>query len=696
LGQLRPGWVFLPMVMLAQSASAQQASTIETGTRRYTIADFQQFSPVSALEMVTRIPGFSIQGSDGRRGFGDTGGNVLIDGDRPSTKTDDVTTLLARIPSGQVEYIELTQSVGGDGEARGKTQIVNVVRKKGGKPSGTYEGGVTLGERGGTAPYLKGSVSLKHGPTTLDLNAGYLEDDSRGGGPEDFFDRRHILTERRTYRGHGGYREATLGGAIKTTAGQVKINANTKLTWNHGFDNRLGLITGPTGLPTGLEDLRSAGPVHDFRYEIGGDIAFPLAPKLTTKLISLWRQQPQSGDTIVETSGAASPTIAYRAGNRDRPDEAIFRVQNDWLGLRSHAVQFGAEIAYNRLRSSLLQSSTTGGAITPLPASNVTISEWRVEPFVSDVWSISPGWKLEAGLILEASRLKLSGDSSGKRSLQFLKPRLVGTWTISKQTSLELRAERRVSQLDFGDFASSVDLSQANRADIGNANLVPEQTSSLSALIRHTFLERGSIALKTEYQTVKDTQDRIPITIRDTTGAITNRFDAVGNIGAGKRWNVELEILLPFDWLTKGLGITGMEVKYTSHYHGSQVTDPVTLLHRPMSGRSEWHQNWAFRHDIAKAGISWGFTAYVHAPSVIYFFDQSSSIGEKTDLSLFIEYKKLKIGTLQLQVFDATSHRWNRDRLFYRDTRATGDITRFIERDRRLDRRVQISLSGKF
>jgi Outer membrane protein beta-barrel family len=693
LKKIHPKLAILPLLFLVQPALAQQA---ETGAKRLTITDFQQYAPVNALEMVSRIPGFTINGGDGRRGFGDNAGNVLIDGDRPSTKTDDIFTLLNRIPAAQVDYIELTESAGGDGEARGKAQIVNVVRKKGTKPSGTYEGGITLGEHGGAAPYLKSSVSLRRGLTTIDLNGGYSSDDTRGGGPEDFFDGQRTLSERRIYDGHGGYKEGNLGAAIKTRSGNTKINANSKLTWNDGFDNRLGPITGPTGLAIGLEKLRTKAPINNFAYEVGGDVEFALAKKLTTKLIALWGQEPQSNLTNVTTSSVVRPTNSFTALSHERASEGIFRVQNDWTGIKNHAVQFGAEIAYNRLRSDLTQSSGTGGAITPLPASNVTVAEWRVEPFVSDVWSLSPAWKLEAGLVYEASWLTLSGDSRGKRSLQFLRPRLIGTWTISKQTTLELRAEREVAQLNFSDFATSVDLSQGNRVDVGNANLVPEQTTALSALIRQKFMDRGSIALKAEYEFIKDTQDRIPITLRDTAGNITNRFDAVGNIGDSKRWNIELEMTLPFDWITRGLGIKGMEVKYTAHYHGSQVTDPVTGLHRRMSGRPEWHQNWAFRHDLTNAGISWGFTAFVHAPSTIYFFDQISRVREKTDLSLFVEYKKLKIGTVQLQVFDATSHLWERDRLFFRDTRASGSINRIIERDRRLDRRFQLSLSGKF
>ena len=697
--RLHPVFTLLPALLLTPPAFAQQSDATaakSAGARRFTIADFQQFAPVNALDMVARIPGFSINGGNGRRGFGDNAVNVLIDGDRPSTKSDDIETLLTRIPASQVDYIELIESAGGDGEARGEAQIVNVVRKKSSKASGTYEAAGTLGERGGFAPIAKGSLSLRRGASVIDLNASYFENDARGGGPEDFFDGRRNLIERRTYRGHGGYREMTLGAAIKTKLGGVKLNTNGKLTLNRGFDGRLGPITGPTGLGIGLEDLRTKGPINDLGYELGADVEFPLARKLTTKVIGLWGYEPETNFTSVTTNFIARPTTAFTARSRERANEGIFRVQNDWTGFKNHAVQFGGEIAYNRLRSNLVQTSGAGSAVTQLPSSNVTVNEVRFEPFVSDVWTISPKWKLEAGLVFETSTLRVSGDSRARRSLQFYKPRLIGTWTASPLTTLELRAEREVAQLDFSDFATAVDLSQGNMVDAGNSELRPERTTSYSALVRQKFMDRGSIQLELSYETLKDTQDLVPITIRDASGAITSRFDGAGNIGSSERWNAELEITLPFDWITSRFGIKGMEVKYVGHYHGSQVTDPVTLRQRRISRRPEWHQNWAFRHDMAKAGISWGFTVYEQAPSRLFFFNQITEFRQTPNLSLFFEYKKLKIGTVQLQVFDATSFLFERDRTFFRDTRASGEVTRIIERDRRLARTFQLSLSGKF
>ncbi len=689
----------LPCLFAAAPALAQDAAAAPdapTGPKRFTLTDFNQYSPVSALDMVRRIPGFSIANSDGRRGFGDNAGNVLIDGDRPSTKSEDIFALLSRIPASQVDFIELTESAGGDGEARGRAQIVNVVRKKSAKVTGTFSAGTTIGERAGLNFFGDASASMQRGATQFQLNVGRYDEDVFGRGGENFFGNNRVLQERRYYLGHGGYGEYTLGGALKTKIGGAKINLNAKAKWNGGFDDRNGAISSPTGASTGLEILTSKAPDSDFNYELGGDVEFALSQKLTTKMIGLYRTGDDTSRNRVDTSFVSSPSTSFSVFNKNRPTEAIYRVQNDWTAFNNHAVQFGGEIAFNQLDAKFSGSSATGGVVTPFTPSNVLVREWRIEPFISDVWSISPKWKLEVGVVFEASRLTLTGDSTGRRTFKFAKPRLIATWSASKATTFEFRAERDVSQLDFNEFATSVDLAAGGQVDAGNADLVPEKTTSLSALVRHKFFERGSIQFKAEYQFVADTQDLVPVTLRDAQGNIVSRFDGAGNIGNSRRWNGELEITLPFDWMTKPLGIAGMEVKYVGHYHGSAVTDPVTGLSRSRSGAPLWHQNWDFRHDIGKTGFTWGISANAHAINRQYFINQYRTTREAPNISIFAEYKKFKFGTIRFEAQDATRPVFLRDRFFYQDTRASGIQTTSISRERRLDRRFQISLSGKF
>ncbi len=681
-------------VVYAQDPVPSAAST--DGKTQFRADFFAAFGPVTALDMVQRIPGFSIDRSEGRRGFGENAGNVLIDGDRPSTKSDDIFTLLGRIPASEVDYIELTEQAGADGEAQGKAQVVNVLRKVSARVSGTFDANLLVGTEYGITGFGSGSATLRRGPTSYELNFSSFSERVRGFGPEDFRNGAGQLIERRSYVGRGGYDQFSIGGAIKTKTGDVKINTNAKFEINNGLDRRFGDYTNAAGVFIGSEKLFTDAPITDTAIEVGGDVEFPISAKLKTKLVSLYRTGTESVDGSIETARIGQPVSRFETRNRNKPTEAVFRAQNDWTAIPDHSLQFGAEVAYNRLDAKFSAASSSNGAVTEFPASNVLAQETRVEPFISDVWTVSPNWKIEAGAIMEFSTLKLSGDSTARRSFQFIKPRLAATWTLDKATTMEFRAERQVAQLDFGDFATSVDIGQGNQVDAGNADLVPEKSNSLSALIRHKFLERGSIQLRGEYQMVSDTQDLLLITTRDANGNVTGRFDGSGNIGNSTRWNGELEITLPFDWLTKPIGVTGIELKYVGHYHGSRLTDPITGLSRRISYRPLWHQNWNLRHDIAGTGIVWGASVGVQAASNAYFFNQFRRQVEGSNVSAFVEYNKFKLGTLKLEMIGITGSKFDRDRFIYNDTRASGVITQIISRERTLDPRVQLTLSGKF
>lgn len=682
-----------PHIAFAQDAGPVAASD---GKQVYTPDFFAQFSPVTALDMVQRIPGFSIEGSEGRRGFGENAGNVLIDGDRPSTKSDDIFTILGRIPASEVERIELTEQAGADAETQGKGQVVNVVRKVSAKVSGTFAANLLFGTRHGVTAFGSGSATLRRGPTSYELNFSSFGERMRGYGPEDFKTGSGQLIERRQYEGFGGFDQFSIGGTIKTRSGDVKINANGKFTIDNGDDRRFGIYTNAANTVIGGERLFTDAPHFDTSFEVGGDVEFPLAAKLNTKLIAVYGTGTEDAEAFIETTRVGQPVNLFETRSRNKPSEAVFRIQNDWSGLSSHAIQFGAELAYNRLDASFSARSSSGGAVTNLPASNVLVEEVRFEPFFSDVWTLSPAWKIEAGAIMEFSKLQLSGDSQGERSFRFIKPRLVATWTVDKATTLEFRAERQVAQLDFGEFATSVDLGLGNQVDAGNEDLVPQKANTFSALIRHKFLDRGSIQFQASYVDVSDTQDLVLITTRDAAGNITGRFDGAGNIGKSKLWNGELEITLPFDWLTKDIGITGLELKYVGHYHGSSLTDPITGLKRRVSYRPLWHQNWDLRHDIKDSGIVWGLSWAERATGNAYFFNQYRRETFGSNVSAFVEYNKFKYGTLKLQLIGLGGEKLLRDRFIYNDTRASGVLTQIINRDRRLDPRIQISLSGKF
>ncbi|OYY71413.1 MAG: hypothetical protein B7Y00_03705 [Sphingomonadales bacterium 17-56-6] len=688
-------FLVVPLTAYAEDGVANaDAAPAKKGERQFRPEFFAIYAPVTASDMVKRIPGFSVNEGAARRGFGENAGNVLIDGDRPSTKSDDILTILSRIPASQVDYITLSEQAGADTETQGQGQVVNVVRKKSAKVNGTYEGSIVAGPRYGFRPSVNASATLRRGESSYELNLSSYSDRVYGYGPEDFKTASGALVERRSYTGKGGHGEAAIGGAMRTRLGAAKLNLNGQLRWTDKFDVRNAEYTNAAKLRTGEELLLRDGPIGDLNFELGGDLEFAALPKMSTKIVALYRSEQESGFSSIETARVGQPVTLFETRSRNKPSEAVVRIQNDWSALGGHAVQFGAEMAYNRLDARFSAANSVAGAVTNFPASNVLVEETRFEPFVSDVWTLGPAWKMEAGAIAEFSKLTLSGDSTAIRSFTFFKPRVIATWTVGPQTTLELRAERQVEQLNFNEFATSVDVTVGNQVDAGNADLVPEKTTTLSALVRHKFLERGSIQFRGEYQSVRDTQDLVLVTLRDAAGNVTAQFDGAGNIGKSTRWNGALEITLPFDWLTKPVGISGIEARYVGHFHGSRVIDPVTGLDRRMSNRPSWSQQWDIRYDAPDLGLVLGASFDAQQANYAYFFNEIRRQREGVKSKFFVEYTKLKLGTIRFEVTDLAG--FHRDRFIYTGTRASNSMAQIVNRERRLDPLLQLSLSGKF
>ncbi|MCB2084570.1 MAG: Plug domain-containing protein, partial [Sphingomonadaceae bacterium] len=102
------------MPVAAQEASddasdAEAANIAAEGQGRVFTPDyFTQFAPRNALDMVSRIPGFTIDdGNNGQRGLGQANQNVIVNGERFSSKSDSLREQLVRIPAADIIRIEI-------------------------------------------------------------------------------------------------------------------------------------------------------------------------------------------------------------------------------------------------------------------------------------------------------------------------------------------------------------------------------------------------------------------------------------------------------------------------------------------------------------------------------------------------------------------------------------------------------------
>ena len=135
--KLKSRFLFAPAVALllafASSATAQNdliENPTDDSTVVYPAAYFADFLPVSANDMISRIPGIGLAmrgGGGGGRGLGSGGGEILINGQRTTGKGNTGESLLSRISADQVDYIEIIRGTSEELDVRGAGQIVNVV-----------------------------------------------------------------------------------------------------------------------------------------------------------------------------------------------------------------------------------------------------------------------------------------------------------------------------------------------------------------------------------------------------------------------------------------------------------------------------------------------------------------------------------------------------------------------------------------
>ena len=136
----------------SQFVSAQD-NVGDESTISYPASYFSQWSPVTAQDMLIRIPGFDAQSiggssrssrsrgsSSGRSRGGSSGGSagrgfgggsrtteILINGKRTAGKNNSTGSQLARITTGQVDRIEIIRGTSGELDVRGSGQVINVI-----------------------------------------------------------------------------------------------------------------------------------------------------------------------------------------------------------------------------------------------------------------------------------------------------------------------------------------------------------------------------------------------------------------------------------------------------------------------------------------------------------------------------------------------------------------------------------------
>lgn len=683
----RQGWMksagqALALVLAAGGASvpAMAQQRADNGRTVYEAAFFQPFAPATALDIVNRIPGFSLDSGDSDvRGFGQAAGNLVINGQRPSSKADTLETVLGRIPANRVLRVEIG---GGDlfgAEFSGKAQVVNLVLTDAGGLSGTAELEVSRDYRGGLRPEGSVSALLRSGQSTFNASAGFRD---YANPLEEGYDRIVRLPSRELI----GYRRKV----NEITDGQYFAT----LSWAHDAgENRTAHLNGRIArgryrlaqtndvYPVGgtIRDDRYRQRINIWDYELGGDITRPLAGG-GIKLILLgtrreWDNFEYNHNRIQSvTVGGYDQSVIYRR------DEAVARLvwsRGNWNGWN---VELGTEGAYNQLDSNVrLHAIDAAGVRTQvdLPVDDAVVTEYRAEPFINIGRSLTSNLRFDVGLTYETSRLTVRGDADAERSLSYLKPKLALDWRVGGGWRVQASAVRTVAQLDFNDFVGAAELSN-DRVNGGNPDLVPQRVWTFRASAERPIFNDGRIFVEAGYKAVTQVQDRVPL----------DEGDGPGNLGNGRQYFASGTLNLPLQqW-----GIRGGRLTSSVSWGDTQVRDPYTGLNRHFSGYSSLSADVGFRQDLGK--FAWGVDASVGTWGVNYWrTEEDANRMSDPTFSAFVEYRPTPRTTLNLSLDNASDVPAVRRRLFFDPDRSS--LTPVAEEYRVRNRHVGVSLKLK-
>jgi len=681
---------------LAQAPATPPAGAPSGRTTVYAAAYFAQFAPRSAYDIVQHVPGFQLDlgaGQNGAdvRGFAGTAGNVVINGARPSTKSEALDTTLQRIPAQRVVRVELGSGDLYGSDYAGKSQVLNVVLSN----AGGLDANVTVGALRRYSGYVQKNISanalIRKGPSSFNLSAGTGYNKQYEEGTDTLVDTASgTLVEFR--RKHNVYANKN---PFIAAAYALEHGANdayrVNLRWQpNRFDLFQKNIVTPFDAPQHEDNLFQH--YKDPVFELGGDVTRPLAGG-AIKLVGLaTRRKRHDFDQYVQRDGLIDEGGVTNGGFDQLIDakrnETIGRLSWTRANLLGLSFEAGAEAAYNTLDDHVeLNAVDEDGNRVPIDLSiaDATVKEKRGEVYVNLGKALSPTLRVDGGVNYEYSNLKVRGDAIADRTLKFLKPNITFDWKPGGGWHTQLSVKRTVAQLDFYDFISVGDLS-TKRINGGNADLEPQRTWEFRATVEHPLFGDGLFKLDLGHDLVSKLQDRILICDEiDHPGDPDFCADAPGNLGTGRRYFASLTLDAPLAMLWKGL-----RAKLTGTIQRTRVEDPISGDKRNWSGFfPDWQWDLTVRRD--SGSLSYGFELFDQKRTTFFRTDEfDSNFNGAPGWNAFVEYRPAANTSVTLNVDHVFG---KRNRLLFRPNRS--DPSLIINEFRERDQHISVGLTLK-
>ena len=711
--------VSLTLLFLAVQSVSAQDNVGDDSTVVYPASYFAEFNPVTAQDMLDRIPGVGSAtggggnfggsrqgGGNGGRGLGSGSGGsqVIINGKRTAGKNNQTSGQMDRITADQVDYIEIIRGTSGELDVRGSSQVVNVVLfEELVSNSLSFEANVDRYLDHNTAPGGSLAYSGQNGGLNYVLSAT----------AEPRYD--HRVSKETSVLGDFSLNDEVREERIRE---QDSYDLSINLDYEIGLKSsaRLNALYSQNDNPTDVlrytTDFRVSPsataiereeiPGNRDNWEIGGDYEYVTNSGSRFKFLFISNRNDGAStrerfDVLVDGSASKNLFLDLASTTTER----IVRASFTTAFLEDQDIEFGAERAQTTLDSSLALGlpDSTGtptadfGGLVPQNVSNAnsTVEEIRLEPFIIHNWNINSRTSLESTLLYELSEISQSGDVNRKRDFDFIKPKVDLRYNVTPQLQLRGSIEKVVQQLRFSDFVAVNDSQDNDSLTLsGNENLRQEWFWKYDINAEYRLPnDIGVVDANIFYHRHTDVISRI-----DVSPSEDDLQSANGNIGEGDMYGITLNASIRM----RMFNMPNLLVTSRLNVRDSNITDPFLGIERRFSRFGRGRLNLGFRHDVPKWNMNYGleWSNRFDSNEKIYDIDDIADYIGQPNTTAFVQFVDSRGITYRFDVRNATSNLQCRERQRYIGRINTGILEEIEDQCATSGRVVSLKINGTF
>ncbi|MBT5765936.1 MAG: hypothetical protein HOI58_03675, partial [Kordiimonadaceae bacterium] len=270
---------------------------------------------------------------------------------------------------------------------------------------------------------------------------------------------------------------------------------------------------------------------------------------------------------------------------------------------------------------------------------------------------------------------------------------------------------------EFQNFVTRYD-QRIEQFQFGNTQIRPEQVWEFLLAYEHRFPnDGGSFEIEGFYRDFTDKIERIDFTQYYDFGFNPlnnfNEFAAIspdaalrefvddngegfvsksGNIDKGSSFGANVKASVRFGFI--GVPNAVLSANYT--FEKSNIIDQFTFLDRRFVRNSIHRVSVNYRHDITDIGLAYGARARFTSDAATNDINFYWPFSPQAFVGLFVEYNILPTVKLRIDAKQLTGRRGVSTQFLYNDHIGLNDLRNRIERDTRVPRELEVSISGTF